>query len=195
MIATCTDTSLALSDHDRRILAAFSAAAFDPLATAAATGLEAWELARWSLQPHIQQALAELEALHAQAAHLQALAARRDAVAQLHTLIRDPQAPAAERRRTATSLLRLPAATRPTSAPTSTPRQPTARIDPPPPRPPTPHPTRSAREEDAAISNALNLLNTYLDFDLNHPPRPSAKPSRSPAQLLATVGAAKPGTS
>jgi hypothetical protein len=106
MVAAVDPSPPPLSDDQVAILNAFIASNFDLAATAESAGITLLHLLTWHRAPAVQAALADLESLQARADELQLAAARRDAVKELHGILRDAESDPVERRRAATALLR-----------------------------------------------------------------------------------------
>jgi hypothetical protein len=106
MVAAADPTPPPLSHDQVAILNAFITSNYDLAATAASANLTLPDLLAWHRAPAVQAALDDLESLQARADELQLAAARRDAVKELHGILRDAESDPVERRRAATALLR-----------------------------------------------------------------------------------------
>jgi hypothetical protein len=106
MVAAADPAPPPLTDAQAAILNAFIASNYDLAATAESAILTLPDLLSWHRAPAVQAALDDFESLQARADELQLAAARRDAVKELHGILRDAESDLIERRRAATALLR-----------------------------------------------------------------------------------------
>jgi hypothetical protein len=185
MVAAVDPSPPPLSDDQVAILNAFIASNFDLAATAESAGITLLHLLTWHRAPAVQAALADLESLQARADELQLAAARRDAVKELHGILRDADSDPVERRRAATALLRRGTGGPPVSG---------WRGQPPPIAGAAHNTPKRSSVSSSAISRAIATLEANIDALARATPAPAASDEADQPSFIAEDAPARPHT-